>query len=151
MGSLEYTGLMYPNIEWKTASGDVFFSMKRKEDWGPTYYVFEKNIDLLSDEDRAKFEEGWEEISWAAGLMGFRLFDSREIMDAVEAQIKIVMESEDAKRAMAEADETGERVLVRDIDISLFDHGTRKINSLTVGISILAGASESIKKAFNVE
>jgi len=133
---------MHANIEWKNASGEVVFRMKRKEDWGPTYYVFEKNMDVLSDKERAKFEEGWEEISWAAGLLGFLLFDSREIMDAVQAQIKIVMESEDAKRAMAEADETGELVLVRDIDISLYDHGTKQITSLTIGISVPAGASE---------
>jgi hypothetical protein len=34
------------------------------------------------------------------------------------------MESEDAKNARGKADETGEIVLVRDIDIRLFDHGT---------------------------
>ena len=133
---------MFANIEWKTASGEVVFRMKRKEEWGPTYYVFEKNLDVLSEEERAKFEEGWEAISGAAGLIGISLFDSREIMEAVEPQIKKVIQSEDAKRAMAEADKTGEFVLVRDIDISLYDHGTKKITSLTIGISVPAGASE---------
>ena len=139
---MEFSGLMFANIEWKTASGEVVFRMKRKEEWGPTYYVFEKNLDVLSEEERAKFEEGGEAISGAAGLIGISLFDSREIMEAVEPQIKKVIQSEDAKRAMAEADKTGEFVLVRDIDISLYDHGTKKITSLTIGISVPAGASE---------
>ena len=148
--ALEYSGLMYANIEWKNASGEVFFKLKRKEDWGPTYYVFEKNLDVLSDEEKTKFKLGWKIISEVAGKAGFKLFDSAEIMEAVEAQIKIVLESKDAKRAMAEADETGEITLVRDIDINLFDHGTRRITSLTLGISVPAGASESVKEAFNV-
>jgi len=149
MENLEYSGLMHPNVEWKNAAGKVFFSMKKKEDWGPTYYVFEINRDILSDNEQSKFEECWEIICHSAGLMNILLFDSQEIMDAVETQIKNVMISEDAKRAIAEADDTGERVLVRDIDISLFDHGTREITSLTIGISVLAGSSESIKKMFN--
>lgn len=147
MGSLEYTGLLYPNLEWKNASGDVIFKLKRKEDWGPIYYVFEKRLEFLSDEERTRFDVGWDFISMVAGKAGFKLFDSAEIMEAVEAQIKIVLESEDAKRAMAEADKTGEITLVRDIDISLFDHGTGKITSLTVGISVPSG---SIEEAFDV-
>ena len=116
--------------------------MKRKEEWGPTYYVFEKNLEFLSDEEKTRFDLGLEFISMVAGKAGFKLFDSAEIMEAVEAQIKKVLESEDAKRAMAEADETGELILVRDIDISLYDHGTKQITSLTIGISVPAGASE---------
>ncbi len=141
---------MYPNIEWKNTSGEVFFKLKRKEDWGPTYYIFEKNLELLSDEEKTRFDLGWDYISRVASKAGFKLFDNAEIMEAVEPQIKLVLESEDAKRAMAEADETGEITLVRDIDISLYDHGTKQITSLTIGISVAAGASESIKKAFNV-
>ena len=150
MEALEYTGLMYANIEWKNASGEVVFKLKRKEDWGPTYYIFEKNLEVLSDEEKIRFDLGWDFITWAAVKTGFKLFDNAEIMEAVEPQIKLVLESEDAKRAMAEADETGEITLVRDIDISLFDHGTKRITSLTIGISVCAGASESIKEAFSV-
>ena len=150
MGNVEYTGLMYPNIEWKTASGDVFFKLKRKEEWGPTYYVFEKNEEFLSDEEKPRFKDGWEFISMVARLIGFKLFDHAEIMEAVEPQIKKVLESEDGRRAMAEADETGDLVLVRDIEISLFDHGTREITSLTIGISVPPRASESIENIFNV-
>ena len=140
---------MYPTIEWKNASGDVVFKLKRKEEWGPTYYVFEKNLEVLSDEEKTKFKLGWKTMSEVAGKLGFKLFDHAEIMEAVEPQIKLVLESEDAKRAMAEADETGEITLVRDIDISLYDHGTKQITSLTIGISVAAGASESLKETFN--
>ena len=48
---------------------------------------------------------------------------------------------------MAEADETGKVVLVRDVDISLFDHGTGRVTSLTLGISVPAGASEALRAA----
>lgn len=148
--ALEYSGLMHSNLEWKTASGEVFFKLKRKEDWGPIYYVFEKNLELLSDEERTRFDAGWDFISMVASKAGLKLFDSAEIMEAVEAQIKIVLESEEAERAMAEADETGETTLVRDVDISVFDHGTGRITSLTLGISVLSGASENIKGAREV-
>jgi len=137
---------MYPTIEWKTASGDVVFKLKRKEEWGPTYYVFEKNMEVLSDEEKIRFDLGWEFIAWAAGKAGFMLFDKAEIMEAVEPQIKLVLESEDAKRAMAEADETGEITLVRDIDISLFDHGTKRITSLTIGISVASGPRKALRR-----
>ncbi len=147
---LEYSGLMHSNLEWKTASGDVILKLKRKEDWGPVYYVFEKNLEFLSDEERTSFDANWNFICMVAGKAGLELFDSAEIMEAVEAQIKIVLTSEEAERAMAEADETGETTLVRDVDISVFDHGTGRITSLTLGISVLSGASESVKEAFNV-
>ena len=146
--AVEYSGLMYPNIEWKTAKGDVFFKLKRKMDWGPTYYVFEKHEELLSDDEKTRFDLGWNVISGVAGKAGFKLFDSKEIMEAVQAQVIRVIESEDGKRAMEEADKTGEITLVRDIEIAIFDHGTRKIDSLTIGISVPAGASEDIEEAF---
>lgn len=149
MGSLEYSGLMYPDIEYATKSGATFFKMKRKTEWGPTYYVFEKHEELLSEKEKTHFKELWNVITTAAGIGGIQLFDSEEIMEALQAQMKEVLESEDAKRAMAEADKTGETVLVRDIDISLFDHGTNRVVSLTIGISVPAGASESIKDMLN--
>jgi len=119
--------------------------MKRKEDWGPTYYIFELNKEVLSEEEKNDFEKAWEFMRAVAGTMGIRLFDGSEIKDAILSKIKEVLTSEDAKRAMAEADKTGEFVLVRDIDISLFNHATGRITSLTIGISVPAGASESIK------
>lgn len=150
MGSLEYSGLMYADFELKSESGEVYFSIKRKDGWGPAYYVFEKNLEVLSEEEQIDFKEAWSRMTRLAGLIGISLYDSAEIMQAVETQIKKVLTSEDAERAMEKADETGELALVRDIDISLFDHGKGRITSLTIGISVLSGASESIKKALNV-
>lgn len=145
MGIMEYSSLMHPNMEYSTKSGEVFFKMKRKDEWGPTYYVFEKNEEVLSDEEKTMFKEAWSIIKMGAKVCGIKLFDSAEIMEALQAKIKDVLISEDAERAMAEADETGEIVLVRDIDISLFDHGTGRVTSLTIGISVLAGASEMMR------
>jgi len=145
MEDIEYSGLMHPNIEYSTKSGDVFFKMKRKDEWGPTYYVFELNEKLLSDEEKPKFKEAWSIMKMGARVCGIKLFDSTEIMDALQAKMKEVLESKDAERAIAEADETGEVTLVRDVDISLFDHGTGKVTSLTLGISVPAGASETIR------
>ena len=142
---MEYSGLMHPNIEWKTESGDVFFKIKRKDEWGPQYYIFEKNEKVLSDEEKTKFNEAWEFLTVAAGIMRIKLFDSAEIWEALETKIKEVLTSEDAERAMAEADKTGEVILVRDIDISLFDHGTGRVTSLTIGISVPAGSSEMMR------
>jgi len=147
MEGIEYSGLMHPSVEYTTKSGEVFFSMKRKDEWGPTYYVFEKNEEVLSDEEKTQFNKAWELMTTAAGAMGITLFDSAEIKDALENKIKEVLESEDAERAMAEADESGKVVLVRDVDISLFDHRTGRVTSLTLGISVPAGASEALRAA----
>jgi len=142
---MEYSGLMHPNMEYSTKSGEVFFTMKRKDEWGPTYYIFELHEEVLSDEEKTRFKEGWSIIKMGAKVCGIKLFDSAEIKDALETKIKEVLTSEDAECAMAEADETGEIVLVRDIDISLFDHGTGQITSLTIGISVPAGSSEMMR------
>lgn len=144
MGSLEYSGLLYPTLEGRNEKG-VFFRMKRKDEWGPTYYVFEKNMELLSKDEKKEFDEVWKLITDYAGKSGINLYDNAEIMEAVQSQMTKVMKSEDAKRALKKANEIGaveieDRVLVRDIEIRLFDHGTGRINSLTIGISVLAGS-----------
>jgi len=148
MEDLEFTGLLSPHIQYKTKSGEVFFSMKRKSEWGPpTYYVFELNDKVLTDEEKTKFNEAWNIIKMAARACRMSLFDSREIQDAVMTQIKKVLESEDAEKATDEADRTGEITLVRDIDISLFNHATGRITSLQIGISVPPGSAELIKES----
>lgn len=141
MENMEYSGLLHPNIEYANKSG-VFLKMKQKDG----YYVFEKNEELLSDEEKIKFKELWMFITKSARKSGIKLFDSAEIMDAIQSRIKKILNSEAADHAMAEADKTGEVVLVRDIEISLFDHGTERITGLTLGISVPAGASEAIAR-----
>jgi len=141
----EYSDLMHPNMEYSTKSGEVFFTMKRNDEWGPTYYIFDLNEEVLSDDEKTKFKEAWSIIKMGAKVCGIKLFDSVEIKEALQAKIKEVMTSEDAERDMAETDETREIILVRDIDISLFDHGTGRVISLTLGVSVPAWASEMIR------
>lgn len=136
MENMEYSGLLSPDVEFKTKSGKVFFRMKRKTDWGPLYYVFEKPDAGLSDEEKESLDKAFKVISTFAGMMGIQLFDSAEIWDALQNKIIGVLESMEAKKARAKAKETGDLVLVRDVDISLFDHGTGKITTLTMGISV---------------
>jgi len=145
MEDIEYSGLLHANIEYTTKSGEVFFKIKKKDEWGSTYYVFELHEELIPDEVKISFNEAWSIMKAVSGRLGINVFDSAEIMEALQVRIKEILESEDAERAMAEADETGEVVLVRDVDISLFDHGTERVTSLTLGISVPAGAAEAMR------
>jgi len=151
MEDIEFSGLLHPNIEWTTESGEVFFSLKRKDEWGPTYYIFDLNLELLPDEDKTKFDEAWEIMKIAAIACGIKLFDTVEIQAAVITRVKEILKSEDAEKAMAEADKTGEITLVRDIKISLFDHATGQVTSLEIGISVPPGSAELIKEAMKVD
>jgi len=150
MEDIEFSRLMHPNIEWSTESGEVFFSLKRKEEWGPTYYIFDLNLEVLSDYEKKQFEESWNIMKLGAIACGVKLFDTNEIQDAVITRVKEILKSEDAEKAMAEADKTGEITLVRDIKISLFDHATGQVTSLEIGISVPPGSSELIKESLKV-
>jgi len=119
----------------------VFFKIKRKDEWGKPYYIFELNEELIPEKEKQPFNKAWNIMKSISGKTGIKIFDSAEIMDAVQAKMKEIMESEDAARAMAKADETGELTLVRDIKISLFDHGTGRVTGLTLGVSVPAGVS----------
>jgi len=143
MGELEYSGLMDATLEFTNEDGEIIFTMKRKDNYNSLYYLFEKHEDKMSSENKQKFEMAWDFITMAAALMKIPLYDSNELIDGITGKAKIVMISEDAERAMQEADNTGERVLVRDIDIKIFDHGTGRIDNLTVGISVPPGGQTS--------
>jgi len=91
MENLEYSGLMYPDFSLSTKSGEVYFTMKKKDEWGPAYYVFEQNLELLSEEEKNEFKETWKFMKALAGLSGICLYDSAEIKDAVQAQIMKVL------------------------------------------------------------
>ena len=136
MGEPEYSGLMDANLEFKNNAGEIIFKMKRKDNYGSLYYIFEKYEDKMSSEDKQNFEMGWEIITMAAAFMGIPLYDSNELIEGIMGRAKILLDSEDGERAMEEADKTGENVLVRDIDVKIFNHGTGQINNLTVGISV---------------
>ena len=147
MEDIEWSPLMHANIEWATKSGEVFFSLKRKSEWGPSYYIFDLNLELLPDEDKKKFDEAWDIMKLGARACGVKLFDTNEIQDAVMTRVKEILMSEAAEKAMVEADKTGEITLVRDIDISLFNHATGSITSIEIGISVPPGSLELIKES----
>ena len=145
MGELEFSGLMDATLEFTNEDGETIFKMKRKDNYDSLYYLFDKYEDKMSLEDKQNFVEAWKIITMAAECMRIPLYDSNELMDGIMGRAKMVLESEDGLRAMEEADKTGERVLVRDIDIKIFDHGTRRIDNLTVGISVTPGALQGMK------
>jgi len=151
MEDIEFSRLLHANLEWSTESGEVFFSLKRKDEWGPTYYIFDMNLEVLPDDQKAKFNEAWDIMKLGAIACGVKLFDTNEIQDAVITRVKEILTSENAEKAMDEADKTGEITLVRDIEISLFDHATGQVTSLEIGISVPPGSAELIKEAMKVD
>ncbi len=146
MSELENSGLLYADMVYKNKDGGIVFSMKRKEGYGSLYYIFEKNEDIMTSYEKEQFAKAFEVIAMGAAHMGFPLYDSRELMDGVTGQIQVLLRTKEAKRAMKKADKTGKIVLVRDIDVKVFDHATGRINNLTVGISIPPESSEYIEK-----
>ena len=146
MSTLETTGLLHATMELKNKSGEIIFKMKRKDDYGSLFYVFEKNEDLMSSEEKENFAKAFELISISAAYMGTPLYDSKELIEGIAGKTQILLRTRAAERARKKADKTGKTVLVRDIDIKVFDHATGRINNLTVGISMPPGGSEYIEK-----
>lgn len=134
---------MDANLEFTNEAGEIIFTMKRKDNYNSLYYLFEKHEDKMSSEDKQKFEMAWDFITMAAALMKIPLYDSNELVEGIMGMAKSILESEEGEHAMDKADNTGERVLVRDIDIKIFDHGTGRIDNLTVGISVPPGGQTS--------
>ncbi len=133
--AVEYGDLMSSSIEVRNDKGEVIFAMKRKDKYPPTYYLFEMHKDRMNEKEKAAADEAFESISTMAGRMEFALYDLREIADALTAKGKVVMESEKGTAAQKKADESGEDVFVEDVSFKIFDHATRQINTLTVGIN----------------
>lgn len=150
----EYSDLLDPNIEVRNDKGEVIFAMKRKDTWGPTYYLFEKHEDRAgTEEEKAKLNRVVVGIAAMSKIAGFPLYDVREINDALGSHIAVVMESEEGKAAQKLVDDgKGElleggmrRVFIKDVSFNVFDHATGEINELTVGISAAAkGSLESL-------
>ena len=133
--AIEYGDLIAPSIEVRNEKGEVIFALKRKDKYPPTYYLFEKHEDRMNDEEKQATKEAWEAISTVAGLIGFPLYDLREITDGLTAKAKAVMESKKGKAAQKKADETGEDTFVEDVTFKVFNHSTGDIDNLTVGVS----------------
>ena len=146
MGEIEYSRLLYADMVYKNKDGEVVFSMKRKDGYNSLYYIFELNEENMTPEEILLFAEAFEAIKMGARMMDIPLYDSKELMDGVSGQIQVLLGTKDALHALKKADKTEELVLVRDVDVKVFDHATGKINSITVGISVPPGAGEYIEK-----
>ena len=142
MAELEFSNLMHANMVFKNKKGEVVFSMKRKDG----YYIFEKKEENMTAEEIPQFAEAFQMIAGGAQMLGIPLYDSKELWAGVSGMTQVVLRSKDGLRAAKKANKTGEVTLVRDVDIKVFDHGTGKINTLTVGISVPPGADDYIEK-----
>ncbi len=148
----EYSDLLGPSIAVRNDKGEVIFAMKRKDTWGPTYYLFEKHEDRAgTEEEKANLNRAVAGIAAMSRVAGFPLYDIREINDALGAKTKTIMESPEGKAAQKLVNEGGgevlesgmRRVFIKDVTFNVFDHATGRLNELTVGIS--AAAKESVE------
>lgn len=152
MDELEHIGLMYANMEVKNIeTGEIIFKMKRKDDYGSLYYLFEKYEDKMTQEDKINFPIAWDIITMGAALLGIPLYDSKELMQGITGRTIRLLKSKEGKRAIEEADKTGKTVLIKDIQVSVFDHGTKKIDSITVGLSVPPRASQDLENIGNLK
>lgn len=146
MSDFEFGGLMHAMPILKNETGDVVFSMKRKDG----YYIFEKNEDAMSDEMRKTFPEAFDMMCLGARTLGIPFYDFNELTDGVNGRIMETLKTKEAIRAIKKASRTGKTVFVKDIDVKIFDHGTGGINTLTVGVSVPPGGEEYVKKLIKV-
>ncbi len=139
---IDPSDLMGANLEVYNSKGEVIFAMKRKDKYPPTYYIFETHEDKMDGEDdRAKFDQVFTVIKMVAARIGFPFYDMKEINDALQAQMKAVMETEAAKEATKKVDESGEQ-FIKDISFKVFDHAKGTINTLTVGVSLYSAKAK---------
>ncbi len=140
----EISGILGANLELRNEKGEIIFAMKRKTKYPPIYYIFEKHEDRMNDEEKEGFEKAWAMIKVASAMMGYRLHDMREITDAMEAQLKAVMETDEFKKASKKVDDGGdEKAFIKDIHFKVFDHATGTLGTLTIGISTMS--AEGVK------
>ena len=139
---MEFSGLMHSKPLLTNEKGEVVLSIKRKEG----YYIFEKREEAMSEEMKATFPEAFDMICFGARTLGIPLYDFNELTEGMNSQILATLKPKDAIRAIKKASRTGKTVLVKDIDIKIFDHGTSKIHTLTVGVSVPPGGEEYVKK-----
>lgn len=151
---VEYSDLLGASIEVRNKKGEVIFAMKRKDTWGPTYYLFEKHEDRAgTEEEKVKLNRAVAGIAAMSRIAGFPLYDVAEINDALRSKTKAIMESEEGKAAQKLVNEGGgevlesgiRRVFIKDVSFNIFDHATGRLNELTVGVSAAPkGARESL-------
>ncbi|KKN06179.1 hypothetical protein LCGC14_1079860 [marine sediment metagenome] len=143
----EFSDLIGANLVVRNDEGKIILAMKRKDTWGPTYYLFEKYEDrVTTEEGRQKLEEAMIGLGILASKFGFPLYDTKEINEGLAAKLMAVMESKEGKAAQEKANEGDEdRVFIKDVLIRVFNHATKDIDELTIGISAASkGSVESL-------
>ena len=114
--------LLYPTMAVKTKKGVVFYRHKNKHN--EDYFLFELDESLIEDDTlKLKWAEAWEIILQAAASVGIGFFDIEEVTIGVEQAVK----------DLGVTDVEGV-----DVTISLMDHATREMTTLTVGVSTVA-------------
>jgi len=119
---------MSPNfVLTNTETGKAFFEMKRKT---PTeddcYYLFKFYDENMPDEDaKAKVHRVFEEIMCPLAVtMGIRMFSLDEMMERATERVKEFLRSSEQL-----PDEQ------TDVSIEIFDHASKKLGELIVGIN----------------
>jgi len=113
-----------------------FLIMKRKEYGSSLYYIFQIFEDRVPKEDKQKFRRMVGSVKKMAGRMGMPLYDHVEISEALEAILPRMVKEPEAIILQRKVDETDENQFYKDININIFDHGTGKIRTLELGISM---------------
>ena len=118
--------LLYPTMAVKTKKGVVFYRHKNKHN--EDYFLFELDESLIEDDTlKLKWAEAWEIILQAAASVGIGFFDIEEVTIGVEQAVK----------DLGVTDVEGV-----DVTISLMDHATREMTTLTVGVSTVAAGCD---------
>ena len=146
MGDLEYSGLLYADRVFRNEYGEPVLSIKRKDNYGTLYYVFEIREENLTPRVKKGVYETLDFIKESLNVLGIPLFDSKELMDGITGTAQRVLASKEAKKAIKKATKTGKVTLVKDVNVMVFNHATGKIHSLTIGVSVPPNSEDAIKE-----
>lgn len=124
MIEMERIGLLYPTMAVENKkSGKIFYKHKSKGD----YFLFELDESLIDDSDREKWGLAWAVILHAAASAGIGFFDIEEV----------TVNAEQAVKDLGITDTEGV-----DVTITLMDHATKEMTTLTVGVSAVAAGCD---------
>jgi len=121
------TDIMDPSLIWKNRKGEVVFAVKRKDQWGPVYYIFEKHEDRMEPQNRDKFHDCWELIRRAARLAGIPLYDI--------AEMKLLYKKATDKYVQETGEIPPEYPKQVDISVPIYDYASETLHHLVIGVS----------------
>lgn len=118
--------LLSPTMAVKTKKGEIFYRHKNKSN--ENYFLFELNESLIDDDAlKRNWAEAWAVILHAAALANIGFFDIEEVTIGVEQAVKDlgIVDSEGV-----------------DVTITLMNHATKEMETLTVGVSAVAAGCD---------